>query len=237
MSNGEPIKALSPVVLGAVRLTADEASRDKEARFYFIDSGLPGIDFNREIHHPGKSDAYPEGALAIRADDDFWIVAVLPYEYVEYPLPAIVKTLWPSYADDASYTPDADTHERELYNANRYGAAMRKKYEHVEKDNRRLSEENERLRLQHPAPRERYSPRAYAANNYFIRQYENLLIASAHAFEPRPEDRFKGVCITCGLYGSDRVHHRDWLARKSRRDSLPIEEQERSAKSLNQFDE
>lgn len=224
------------VLLGAVRLSSDEASKKKEALYYFVDSGLPGIDFNREIIKPGQAEDYPDGALAIRADDDFWIVAVLPIQYKSWPLEKIVETLWPEYAKDAKYTPDADTPERAIYEANCYGASERRRAEWLEKDNSRLRDENERLRTQRPAPRERYSARAYASNNYFIRQYEHLLAATAHAFSPRPEDRLKGVCIECGMGSSERVHHPNWIARRQAREQNPGGDN-MHVKSLCEFDE
>ncbi len=53
-------------------------------------------DFCREILHPSdNNEDFPEGAVGIRVDDDFWTVAVLPYEYVGWTLEDVVKDLWP----------------------------------------------------------------------------------------------------------------------------------------------
>ena len=55
-----------------------------------------GNDFNREIIRPGWQDDYPDGVIGIRVDDDFWVVAALPYEeYKDVAIKDIVAELWP----------------------------------------------------------------------------------------------------------------------------------------------
>jgi len=49
--------------------------------------------------------------------------------------------------------------------------------------------------------------------NYLMREYEHLLVATAHEALPR-EDK-PGICSVCGLYGSDRVHQPEWIARRA----------------------
>lgn len=66
----------------------------------------PGLDFNREIVTPGTNDTFPDGALGIRVDDDFWAVAALPLSWKDQPLADIVASLWPSRAPRAEYGPD-----------------------------------------------------------------------------------------------------------------------------------
>ena len=63
---------------------------------YWFSENSPFDDFNREIILPGTNETFPDGALGIRADDDFWAVAVLPLEFKEAPLADIVGTLWPN---------------------------------------------------------------------------------------------------------------------------------------------
>jgi hypothetical protein len=66
---------------------------------------LPSHDFNREIVRPGKDKDYPEGALLIRADWDFWVVATLPLAFESLDCRSIVETLWPRL--DATTYPDS----------------------------------------------------------------------------------------------------------------------------------
>jgi hypothetical protein len=69
---------------------------------------LPFHDFNREILHPGESNSLPEGALGIRVDDDFWIVALLPYEYAVLDIRTLVRIIWPDIYPTAEFNPDSD---------------------------------------------------------------------------------------------------------------------------------
>lgn len=57
---------------------------------------LPSWDFNREIVMPGENKNFPDGAVGVRADDDFWAVAALPLaDYINRPIEEIVAELWP----------------------------------------------------------------------------------------------------------------------------------------------
>lgn len=82
--------------------------------------GLPDHDFNREIHHPGEEDeeddAFPDGALRIMVDDDFWCVARLPYEFRDLSIETLVGVLWPEIAD-AEFRPDSGSDEQDQYYA------------------------------------------------------------------------------------------------------------------------
>jgi hypothetical protein len=72
-------------------------------------SHFPGLDFNREIVMPGTNETFPDGAVGIRVDDDFWEVAALPWKYRDTPLEEIVGELWPEYvAEGATFEPDSD---------------------------------------------------------------------------------------------------------------------------------
>lgn len=56
---------------------------------------LPCYDFNRELQAPGQNPHYPNGVVGIRVDDDFWVVAELPWSYRDWTLEALVDDLWP----------------------------------------------------------------------------------------------------------------------------------------------
>lgn len=80
-------------------------------------SEFPFLDFNREIVPPGKNPIFKEGAVGIRIDDDFWSVVALPYSWKEYTIQEIVKKLWPSIYDEASFGPDTggDNYEHKTF--------------------------------------------------------------------------------------------------------------------------
>lgn len=67
-------------------------------------------DFNREIVEPGTNEIFPDGAVGIRVDDNFWAVAALPYSYKEKTIQEIVAEFWPD-AKNPTYKPDADDKE------------------------------------------------------------------------------------------------------------------------------
>lgn len=67
----------------------------------------PFNDFNRDIEEPGQNKLFPEGALGIRADDDFWTVAVLPYEFRSLSIEQLVSVLWPN-VKNPTFNPDAE---------------------------------------------------------------------------------------------------------------------------------
>ena len=75
---------------------------------------LPFWDFNREIVPPGSSETFPNGAIGVRVDDDFWVVAALPYqEYLNVPIEAIVARLWPECVE-ATFGPDSGLKPHEV---------------------------------------------------------------------------------------------------------------------------
>jgi len=73
---------------------------------YWVGENPSFNDYNREIIEPGMIDVFPEGAIGIRVDDDFWAVAALPLSYIDTPLEDIVEALWPEHTMDATYNPD-----------------------------------------------------------------------------------------------------------------------------------
>lgn len=63
-------------------------------------------DFNREIIEPFENRDFPDGAVAIRVDDNFWVVAALPLSYRDKSIQEIVAEFWPD-AKNVTYKPDA----------------------------------------------------------------------------------------------------------------------------------
>lgn len=78
--------------------------------YWFTDSTkhpLPGHDFNREIVEPGTNETFPDGAIGIRVDGDFWEVAALPLEeFRNTTIEKLVEMLWPDITD-ATFEPDS----------------------------------------------------------------------------------------------------------------------------------
>lgn len=178
---------------------------------FVTDDTLPGIDFNREIVEPGMNETFPDGCVGIRVDDDFWAVAALPLSYRDTPLPDLVRALWPHYADQADFTPDHGTMERQVFRAEGYAEDERKIRLSLDKDLQDAKDEIERLREGRPAPEDHHSTARRRFNKYFIDQYEHLLIAMAHANEPFEDEWRRGICQRCGLLGSDRMHSKRFL--------------------------
>ena len=63
-------------------------------------------DFTREVIKPNTE--FPDGAIGIRVDDDFWAVAVLPYQFKDISLKTIVRVFWPE-VERPSFHPDSGT--------------------------------------------------------------------------------------------------------------------------------
>lgn len=74
---------------------------------WHVEGLVPSIDFNREFCPPGAAARFPEGALGIRADDDFWAVALLPWRFSALSIQDLVAVLWPQYVGEAVYNPDS----------------------------------------------------------------------------------------------------------------------------------
>lgn len=64
--------------------------------YWAVADELPDDDFSKEIVEPGTNDTFPDGAVGIRVDDDFWAVAALPLSFRNVPLEEIVKRFWPT---------------------------------------------------------------------------------------------------------------------------------------------
>lgn len=178
--------------------------------YFYTPDSLPGLDFNREIVEPGTHEHFPEGAIGIRADGDFWTVAALPYSYLDTPLRDIVAQLWPQYLEQATFEPDSGTVEQTIHFLKLSAKGKDRTIKSLNKRVHELSDELERLRGGRSDLHERHPTRRRAVDDYFIRQYEHLLIATAHKAIPR-EDK-PGICLVCGLLAmSDRVHQQHYI--------------------------
>ena len=68
---------------------------DSDATGYFVAKDHHFTDFNRQIVEPGEDENFPDGALGIYVDDDYYAVAALPYKYKALSCAEIVASLWP----------------------------------------------------------------------------------------------------------------------------------------------
>lgn len=59
------------------------------------DRDLPCYDFNRELVYPNTHPKHRDGCIFVRTDDDFFVVAALPWEFNEISIGDIVAVLWP----------------------------------------------------------------------------------------------------------------------------------------------
>lgn len=57
---------------------------------------LPYYDFNKEIVPPGILEQWPDGAVGIRVDDNFWAVASLPYKFKDLDTKFLINNMWPT---------------------------------------------------------------------------------------------------------------------------------------------
>jgi hypothetical protein len=76
---------------------------------WWIDVKHPFRDFCKEIVEPGTNKQFSRGAIAIRADDDFWIVGAIPLRFREVSCAEIVSTFWPRI-ESALIRPDSGSH-------------------------------------------------------------------------------------------------------------------------------
>lgn len=78
-------------------------------------------DFTKDVVKPNDTEypnakgevAWPEGATTVRMDDDFFLCAVLPYEYKDLTIQEIVAILWPT-VENPRFNPD--TQDVEAWN-------------------------------------------------------------------------------------------------------------------------
>lgn len=80
---------------------------DIKSPYWIADRDLPGYDFNRELVEPFTNEMFPKGAVGVRVDGDYWAVAALPWSCHEYKIEEIVKALWPTRYDEATFGTDS----------------------------------------------------------------------------------------------------------------------------------
>lgn len=182
-----------------------------EKPYFASGDDIPGLDFNREIVQPGEHADFPDGALGIRVDCDFWSVAALPLSFLNVPLSEIVADLWPAFIKEASFKADHGTIEQRIEFALDRAKAEEQKVDFLSKRLAEAEAELKRLRAARPDLHERSQRRYRRECNYFSAQYEHLLIAMAHAVDPKPEA--PGLCKKCGLLASHYVHEDRYLKR------------------------
>lgn len=107
---------------------------------------LPFDDFNKETVEPGTNETFPDGATGIRADDDFWQVAALPYEYRALDTATIVSILWPGIKDPV-IRPDAEDKAawKAIFDSYKRKRAVREREEMLELTDERLNAVVKRL--------------------------------------------------------------------------------------------
>lgn len=75
----------------------DDYENDDRKDVWFIDYTCPYTDYCREIVEPGNiNKSYPNGAVGIRVDDDFWAIAAIPYKFKELTCEEICIVLFPN---------------------------------------------------------------------------------------------------------------------------------------------
>jgi hypothetical protein len=75
-------------------------------KYYALTTDIIGFDdFNRDIVEPNEE--ILEGAVFVRNDDDFFVIACLPYEtYKDKPIQDIVAEFWPD-VEKPVFNPDS----------------------------------------------------------------------------------------------------------------------------------
>jgi hypothetical protein len=91
----------------AFRLTKD-GDELRNSRWW-VDVRHPFHDFCKEIVEPGTNKQFSRGAIAIRTDDDFWIVGAIPLRFRDVSCAEIVNTFWPRI-ENALIRPDSGSH-------------------------------------------------------------------------------------------------------------------------------
>lgn len=78
---------------------------DEQKTGFFVWNDVPFNDFNRQIIEPGDDAAFPSGLLNIYGDEDYYIVASLPYRFKELSCADIIPILWPEI-ENPIFLPD-----------------------------------------------------------------------------------------------------------------------------------
>jgi len=92
-----------------VRINNEEFSEADYPEYYALVTKQigPFTDFNRDVIEPNTNDEVPDGVVMVRNDDDFWIIANLPYNlYKGKTIQEIVAEFWPD-VKDPQFHPDS----------------------------------------------------------------------------------------------------------------------------------
>lgn len=73
---------------------------------WWFDPKHPFWDFTKCIVDPGTNESYPEGAIGVRGDDNFWSIAVFPDKFKPLTIQEIVTIVWPDKLDKAEFLED-----------------------------------------------------------------------------------------------------------------------------------
>ena len=92
-----------------VRINEEDLESGKDVPEYWaLTTDILGFDdFNRDIVEPNTHKTILEGAILVRNDDDFFVIACLPYEtYKDKPIEDIVAEFWPD-VEKPVFKPDS----------------------------------------------------------------------------------------------------------------------------------
>lgn len=180
--------------------------------YWAAEDNLPGTDFCREMCPPGSNENFPEGAVGIYVDDDFWSVAALPWSYKDTPLQDIVAELWPDYMPGAEFRADHDTIEAAIEHAADIASDL---YRHERDLNSILSKLTNLLDEAKRQPKTlshipTMTQRLRHAE-YFTRRWTHTVIAFAHEVDYYEEESRRSICKRCNLIGTHAVHEKRFI--------------------------
>ena len=92
-----------------IRINEEDLESGKDfPKYWALTTDIIGFDdFNRDIIEPNTHKTILEGAVLVRNDDDFFIIACLPYEtYKDKPIQDIVAEFWPD-VEKPVFNPDS----------------------------------------------------------------------------------------------------------------------------------
>ena len=93
-----------------IRINEEDSLSGKDfPKYYALTTEIIGFDdFNRDIVEPNTNKEILEGAVLVRNDDDFFIIACLPYEtYKDKSIEDIVAEFW-SDVEKPVFNPDSN---------------------------------------------------------------------------------------------------------------------------------
>ena len=83
------------------------SGKDFPKYYAFMTDNIGFDDFNRDVIEPNTNKENLEGAILIRNDDDFFVIACLPYDtYKDKTIQEIVAEFWPDVKDPV-FNPDS----------------------------------------------------------------------------------------------------------------------------------